>query len=104
MNAQVPVPDATTVPQECRFGSEALRACRWLFVFCSRSDRSIRAFIKGPGALTAVEFGLIFVPFMAMMLEILQNAFSSRCRVRSIRRLSLRRAVVATSNPTYAEY
>jgi Flp pilus assembly protein TadG len=75
MNAQVPLPDATAVPDECRHDGRALRTRRRFFGFGRRSDRSIRAFIKGRSAATAVEFGLIAVPFMAMMLEILQNAF-----------------------------
>jgi Flp pilus assembly protein TadG len=75
MNAQVPLPDATAVPEECRHDGRALRTRRRFFGFGRRSDRSIRAFIKGRSAATAVEFGLIAVPFMAMMLEILQNAF-----------------------------
>jgi Flp pilus assembly protein TadG len=40
-----------------------------------RSDRLLRSFIKGRSAATAVEFGLIILPFLAMMLEILQNAY-----------------------------
>jgi Flp pilus assembly protein TadG len=75
MSAQVPLPGETAVPEECRADGRVPRADKRFFGFGSRPDGSIRAFIKERSAATAVEFGLIAVPFMAMILEILQNAF-----------------------------
>jgi Flp pilus assembly protein TadG len=64
MNAQVPLPDATMVPQECRLGRKALRACGRLF----------GAFMRARRGAAAIEFALVALPLVAIIFAALQSA------------------------------